>query len=173
MFSGYKCERRFILFRTLWEVNQVARIFEDVLRTRGSAIMPGVCVCTTRWTNLTQLNRTPAGPLSIRRRMLDLIAAIFCHKAPSFGLEILSYNMRNCPYKAASLRPPLAKMVAEPHRLSEGVRDDSHMSEDEGVYTGGGLYRALNNCCILIWLVQVSLQCVQNLHAEFLFVLRN
>ena len=59
------------------------------VHTRGSAIRPGVCVCTTRCINLIQQIRTPGTALSIRRSMLDLIVAIFCHVAASLGLEIL------------------------------------------------------------------------------------
>lgn len=58
-------------------------------RTRGSAIRPGVWVWTTRCTNLMQQMRTPGGAPSMRRRIFDLIWAIFCQFAESWGLLIL------------------------------------------------------------------------------------
>lgn len=61
---------------------------KDVL-TRGSAIWPGVCVWTTRSTNLRQHIRTPGISESILRRILDLMAAMVCHGWESFGLRML------------------------------------------------------------------------------------
>ena len=51
----------------------------ETVRTLGSAIMPGVCVCTTICTNLMQHIRTPTGDESILRRILDLMVDIVCH----------------------------------------------------------------------------------------------
>ena len=57
--------------------------------TLGSAMTPGVCVCTTRWRNLIAHMRMPGGYKSILRNMICLMANMSCHVEESSGWEIL------------------------------------------------------------------------------------
>lgn len=47
--------------------------------TLGSDITPGVCTCTTFWTNLMHMMRKGAGKLSILEMMFNLTAVMSCH----------------------------------------------------------------------------------------------
>ena len=58
-------------------------------RTRGSAIIPAVCTCTTRCTNLIQHTRTPVAPMSHLFSILDLMAAMRSHVCLSLALLML------------------------------------------------------------------------------------
>lgn len=82
-------------------------------RTLGSAITPGVCTCTTLWTNLMQQTRIPPDAVSHLRKMFDFTAAMRSQVAESCGLAILV--RRSNVRLGAMLSHPFQGLTAQPH----------------------------------------------------------
>lgn len=66
---------------------------ESFLHTLGSDITPGVWTCTILCRSLMQHTLTPMGAVSMRFRIFDLIATMFCHVAASSGRDILLHEI--------------------------------------------------------------------------------
>lgn len=83
MISRDQGDRRLILLRALQLLSNVLSDVLTYLHTRGSAITPGVCTCTTFCMNFIQQTRTPVLVVSIRLRIFDFMLVIAFHAQAS------------------------------------------------------------------------------------------
>jgi hypothetical protein len=91
--------------------------------TRGSAITPGVCVCTTRSMKRMQLILTPGCSESIRLRTLDLIADMVCHGSPFCGFLILCTECGQENVRDRTIRESIDKVLRRNRQRTCGVQE--------------------------------------------------
>ena len=143
------------------------------IRTLGSEMTPGVCTCTTFWTNLIQQTLIPWGAESHRLRMFCLIAVIVSHRPPSFGRSMLFKRKKNTSYQNLVYpsrwqlnlqgQLPPTKICQADTPSKPGVKGwgiHIHLPKDQWIQTCKSLNHAPHHHRIFSWHLEQLLQCL-------------